>query len=49
MDQTQPLLRLISVFFKSKNAILKLINVNVHPVSGAGIRTRVLFIMSLLP
>ena len=49
---SRPLFRLFSVFFKQTIQFQQQINVKkcqVHPVSGAGIRTHDLWIVSLLP
>ena len=49
MSHPRPLIHLFSVFFKQTLQIVQQINVkNAHPVSGAGIQTHNLLIMSLL-
>ena len=49
MGHLQPLFRLFSVFFLQTLQFLQQINVNVHPVYGAGIRPLDLQIASLIP
>ena len=49
MGHPRPPFRLFQVFFKQTIQILQQIDVkNVHPVSGAGVQTHNLLIMSLL-